>query len=48
MPTHIKVDYVPSLAYFFVRTVDNTPHWACGKVECDCDEQTMEAMEDER
>jgi hypothetical protein len=24
------------------------PHWACGKVDCDCDEQTENLMERER
>lgn len=47
MTTHIKVNYVPSLAYYFVRIVDNTPHWACGLVDCDCDRLTDELMDEE-
>ncbi len=45
MTTPINVIYEPQLNYIFVRIVDNMPHWACGKIACDCDEQTMVAME---
>lgn len=46
-PTHLTIKYDDTLDYILVRIVDNTPHWACGKVECDCDEQYEQLKDDQ-
>jgi len=43
----VVIDYQPSIVKVAVKVIDATPHWACGKVNCDCDEQTNALMDEE-
>ena len=47
IPIHIKIVYLgPEALIVKVRSKDDA-HWPCGKVNCDCDEQTEALMEEE-
>ena len=40
---HLYVKYIPQKDSILV----NTPHWVCGKLDCDCDFQTDQARDDQ-